>query len=216
MITEFSSTSLRTTSTPQDFMNDLKNCWTHWTNVVYDTADSSQVTELWISTNLYIALDTTSTASVKLCHSVRGIAEDYGTNYETYKIIVTDKGLLASLWFRNSYGRGFAIASTTKNNYGFVMNTGGATNETGRNVNRRVLTEGIESSRITAQSFTGATTSVSLIQLFDVISPDENTAFSGVYNVFITPPGATGKMLINSKHYYTCFPAGLALEYTAS
>lgn len=215
-ISVFSSTSVRNTSTTQDFMNDLAEQWDGWHDVVYDTTDNTLVKELWVTSEIYIYLDGTS---VKIKHNTRTATLSFyssASSLSEYHIVVTDKGVMAYMYFSANYGRTILIAKTNSNEYGVVVNDDYTSTLTSRSMTHKIFTDDMRTSSVSGicPGTSNTASSVELIQLIDIVSIYDTVKFEGAYCVYITPPNIGGRTVINDKNCYIMFNAGLALEYT--
>lgn len=217
-ISFFSSTSLRNSSTTQNFMNDLASQWNNWDHVVYDTTDSTLVKELWVTSEIYIYLDGTS---IKIKHNTRTANTtfySYASSLWEYHIVVTDKGVMAYMYFSGNYGRTILIAKTSDNEYGVVVNDDCTSTLTSRSMTHKIFTDDMRTSSVSGicPGTSNTASSVELIQLIDIVSVYDTVKFEGAYCVYITPPNIGGRTVINDKNYYIMYNAGLALEYSAT
>lgn len=215
MITIFNSTSVRTTSTAQDLLNDLANATALWGEGWTRVPETGDVTQLWVSSSIYFSLSSDSTPKLKITKEIEGaqdITKTYSTAMSTYSIVTTDKGILVTNGtVYNTSGMWFAIGNTT------------APNNT---ISRGVFLD-FESGSFKGETYTdnmSTTTNSYYSSQYSWGKSTENTVLAPLYSitgdekfddlmlVVLSKATDAGKVVLNNKYYY--INEAIALPYT--
>ena len=88
MIEIFDSYSVQSTYTTQQLFNLLAEKYNNFYNVVYDTNNPSNVTELWVNDSVYITIKDTS--NYDIYHTNGAVIKNLGIPNGRFSLIVTD------------------------------------------------------------------------------------------------------------------------------
>jgi len=216
MISIFQSTSQRATSTTQDLLDDLKATWNGWSSVTYNTDGdpTSGVSQLNLTSEIYLSSDGASTSKLKITHDTTQQSVTFSAVLTSYKIIVTDKGLM--LVGGVSGGIGLVIGSTT--DLSGAASKGLVARHTSANSNHTIFTDHMTTgtASMTVTSNAVRTGSAALTQLVPVCSFMGDEVFDGVYFVFIGKSSDDGAISLGGKTYYlnNTTSSAMAIEYT--
>lgn len=214
MITIFNSTSVRSTSTAQDLLNDLANATALWGEGWTRVPETGDVTQLWVSSSIYFSLSSDSTPKLKITKEIEG-AQDITkmcSPMSTYSIVTTDKGILVTNGtVYNTSGVWFAIGNTTAPD-----------NTTSRGVFIDFEQSAFKGETYTDNMGTAANSYYSLqyaegksvenTVLAPLYSITGDEKFDDIMLVVLSKATDTGRVVLNNKYYY--INEAIALPYT--
>lgn len=210
-ITHFLSVSERTTSTWQDLLNDLAKHNGGWLTPVYSdpTDDTSNVTRLNVTDDIYFDIDDPSKSTPLLCvnHSlglstVIGMVSGGGM-YDTYHIAVTDKGMLFGCTKFSTLTTNFRVAVGYTEDENGTQSKGVLFTKGGSNLGYATY---IYTDNMTdAVSFPYQAFSLSSQwheQYIKAISPTCKDVFTDILLPIYKTHGATLETIVNGQKYY--------------
>lgn len=215
MIETFDSTSVRTTSTAQDLLNDIASRWA-WQSVDYDSQHIN-VVEIQVSNEISISLTSDSTPKVRVYHESNEYSQPLSTVWTTYRIIRTDKALFVanganSIGQTGAHSQFICVAKSVDLNGS--ERDGVVISPSASNSQVYCFTDNMSTTGkyyITTNFIKESSINTLLIPIYS-INGDEH--FKGVYFAFLTKASDAGKVIIDGDHYY--IDQWIALPYTPS
>ena len=211
MISIFDSTSLRTTSTSQDALNDLATRW-NWKNIVYDTDVSTNVKELWASDKICITLSTGNTPYLTVKHT-NEVSQTTNSVFTRYHIVSTDNAtalIALNTSSSSQYTLYICVAKTIDPNGlesgGIMMHPASSGTEYSFTDN---ITTATNVSYNTGNWNTDSQVNTVVVPIYS-LTGDEY--FKDIYFQFVKKSTDTGKVILNDQYYY--FAGKIALAYT--
>lgn len=211
MIDIFNSTSVRTTSTIQDLLNDLKTRYSGWYNIVYDTTVTTDVSELWVSANIYISKTTDATPKLKILHTNGASTTHSGSSWTNkYSIVTTDKGvMMINNATSGSNAVWFAVGKTTSpegvSSHGIIHDISTNSSNVYTYTDSMTLDNRYYAGLGVAKSLTNTV-------LAPIYSITGNEYFDDLMLVLLSTETDAGKVTLNDNYYY--INDAIALPYT--
>lgn len=213
MINIIDSRDSRTTSTGQDLINDLADVLTtKWPSitVVHDTDTPSNVTQIWLSEDVYIELASSGAFLYK--HDTLGISTErnHMSNSSCYLIVETDNAVMIHEYDQGNWNYSTAIG-TTYNPSDNTESYGAAVQPSNNNL--VAYTDGMYSNSVTSlnQSFSSAPQHNE--QFVPFTAWNTKDIFPHVYLVTARKSTTRGKILQNGADYFYVANM-LAIKYT--
>lgn len=211
MIEIFDSYSVQSTYTTQQLFNLLAEKYNNFYNVVYDTNNPSNVTELWVNDSVYITIK--NTYNYNIYHTNGAAMETLGIPNGRFSLIVTDDSVFVhSVDIGTSQGAPkWLVITPIKNDQGTI--------ELG------VLADGTSSTYfylfsksqgILLSTYNKNEEGVLRSSYYTVLAPIYSLSSpeytDHCYQALISKPTDDGRIILNNKKYY--IHDVIAIEYT--
>lgn len=210
MIEMYDTSSFKQSINAQELLGILVDRYGDiFTNIVYDTNTPTDIKELWVSNNIYIAY--VSSNSIKIVHSngteatmsgsLGVFSRFYITEFDNSLLVMNNNTFATSTLF-------FIIAETVNSNEG---NSKGIIIRPSASSNVKIFTDNMNTDNVEYVKLTNSSAYSTVLAPLYSITGDES--FNNIYYTVLSKPTDYGQVTLNGQKFYM-LTNNIAIAYT--